>query len=180
LKKLFSSIFVILILLNVMGYYGIFLGMQYKNAQELIQQFDANTYNHNQAETLKIPFKSPDTFDSETFERIDGDFERDGEVYRIIKQRQFRDTFHIVYIKDKTGTDLNKALADYVKTFSDESSDDGNNTSVVPSFIKEYFSKTLSMQPLSPGWEQSVRQESHSNIFIEAFTASIIHPPERA
>jgi len=180
LKKLFSSIFVILILLNVMGYYGVFLGLQYKNAREMIQQFDANTYDQQQAAILKIPFKSPYAFDSETFERVDGDFERDGEVYRIIKQRLFRDTFHIVYIKDKTGTELNKALADYVKTFGDESSDDGKNTSVVPSFIKEYFSKTVSMQQLSPGWEQSVRKESHSGIFIEAYTASIIHPPERA
>lgn len=163
-----------------MGYYGIFLGLQYKNTRELIQQFDEGTYNIDETETFKIPFKAPYAYNAETFERVDGDFERDGEVYRIIKQRLFRDTFHIVYIKDKTGTALNKALTDYVKTFSEESSDDTGKTSLILSFIKEYYSKNVSMQSLSSGWEVKVRKETHSRILIDAFSNSIIHPPERA
>lgn len=163
-----------------MGYYGIFLGLQYTNTRELIRQFDEGTYNMDETETFKIPFKAPYAYNSETFERVDGDFERDGEVYRIIKQRLFRDTFHIVYIKDKTGTILNKALSDYVKTFSDESSDDTQNTSVVLSFIKEYYSKNISVQHRSPGWVHTVRKESPHRILVDAFTASIVHPPERA
>lgn len=179
MKKLLSSICVILILLNVMGYYGIFLGLQYKNTQDLIRQFDAGIYDVKETETFKIPFKAPYAYNSETFERVDGDFERDGEVYRIIKQRLFRDTFHIVYIKDKTGTALSKAISDYVKTFSEESSDDTQKTGFALSFIKEYFSKNLSMLHHSKGSEQAVRKETHLAVFIDAFNSSIIHPPER-
>lgn len=161
-----------------MGYYGVFLGLQYRNARQLIKKFDEGAYDLKQTQILKIPFKSPSLAGSETFERMDGDFERHGEVYRIIKSRLFRDTFHIVYMKDKTSTALNKALSDYVRTFIEESPGRAH-VAVMPLFIKEYFSETISMKQLSTGWEHAVRKESHSIIFIEAFTSSIIHPPER-
>lgn len=179
MKKLFSSLFAALILLNVMGYYGLFLGLEYKNTRDMISQFDAGTYNVEEAELLKIPFPSPNGYSCETFERIDGDFKRNGKVYRLIKQRLFRDTFHIVYIKDKVGTALNDALVDYVKTFSEETSDQGH-TRILPLFIKEYLARQFSLQPWSPGYEQAVRKESHICIFIDTFETSIVHPPERA
>lgn len=179
MKKLFSSVFVALILLNVMGYYGLFLGLQYKNARDMISQFDAGTYNIDEAELIKIPFPSPDGYSSEEFERVDGDFEHNGKVYRLIKQRLYRDTFHIVYMKDNVGTALNNALADYVKTFSEESSDPGQAT-MLPLFIKEYFVRHFSLQHLSPGYEQAVRKESHQRVLIDAFETAIVHPPERA
>ncbi|MBT1700290.1 hypothetical protein KK083_25615 [Fulvivirgaceae bacterium PWU4] len=180
MKKLVSSLFVALILLNVMGYYGLFLGLQYKNTRDLISQFDAGTYNADEAEVLKIPFRAPNGYSSETFERVDGDFKRNGKVYRLIKQRLFRDTFHIVYIKDKVGTALNDALVDYVKTFSDETSDQGQHATILPLFIKEYFIRPFSLQSWSPGYEQAVRKESHVCVLIDTFETSIVHPPERA
>lgn len=179
LKKLFSSLFVALILLNVMGYYGLFLGLQYKNTRDLISQFDAGTYNADEAEVFKIPFRAPNGYSSETFERVDGDFKRNGKVYRLIKQRLFRDTFHIVYIKDKVGTALNDALVDYVRTFSDETSDQGQHATILPLFIKEYFARPFSLQSWSPGYEQAVRKESHVCVLIDTFETSIVHPPER-
>lgn len=177
MKKLFSSVFIVLILLNVMGYYGIFVGLQYSNSREMMRQFDAGLYDTEEAQTLKIPF--PSVHSSETFERVDGDFERHGETYRLIKQRLFRDTFHIVYIKDITGTAIQKALTDYVKTFSDKSTDDSPQT-VLPIFIKEYFTRPFFIQRLSPGYEQMARQESPPTVFIGAYIRSIVHPPERA
>lgn len=181
MRKLFSSVFVALILLNVMGYYGVFLGLQYKNARDLMQQFDSETYDHTLTAVIKIPFDAPDSLSSALFERADGDFERDGEVYRIIKKRQYRDTFHIVYIKDTRGTAINRTLAEVAKTFVDQPADkDASHKTIVPSFIKEYLSGTLRLQPCMPGWVQSVRNGSNPTIFIATFMASIVHPPERA
>jgi hypothetical protein len=181
LKKLFSSIFVALILFNVMGYYGVFLGLQYKNAYDLMRQFDSETYDQTLTEVIKIPFNAPDSLSSELFERADGDFERDGEVYRVIKKRQYRDTFHIVYIKDAKGTAINKALAEVAKTFADQPTEKGSShKTIVPSFIKEYLAGTMRMQSSTKGWEESIRKENKPTIFIATFIASIVHPPERA
>jgi hypothetical protein len=160
-----------------MGYYGIFVGLQYSNTREMIRQFDADAYNRQEAQTLKIPF--PSVQSSEAFERVDGDFERDGEVYRLIKQRLYRDTFHIVYIKDKTATALKNVIEDYVQTFSEDSPEDGQQT-VLPIFIKEYFTRPFFIQHCSFGYQQPVRKESHPAIFIDSYIRSIVHPPERA
>lgn len=163
-----------------MGYYGILVGLQYKNTIEMMAQFDSDTYDTEEASVIKIPFKASGLPDSEIFERVNGDFERNGEVYRLIKQRLYRDTFHIVYIKDKTGTTIKKVLTDYVKTFSDAPADDDQQSLVLPFFIKEYFVRDFSIQHTTPGWEQAVRKESHPGVFIDYFTASILHPPERS
>jgi hypothetical protein len=180
LKRIFSSVFIGLILLNVMGYYGVFLGLQYHHTRVLIRQFDAGAYDQTDALTVKIPFKTDSHLSSEVYERVDGDFERNGEVYRLIKQRHYRDTFHIVYIKDKTGTALQQALVDYVKTFAEAPADDGHETTALPLFIKEYIIRNFAVQAATAGWEQSIRKETHPFTFIDSFTSSVIHPPERA
>ena len=161
-----------------MGFYGLFLGLEYRNALQMMKRFDQGTYDQQQTKTIKIPFKADASCYSETFERLDGDFEQDGEIYRIIKSRLFRDTFHIVYIKDKTGTAIHKVLTDYVKTFVEHSSDHGSIT-VKPFIIKEYFSGVISMKQGVAGWECPVGKGSHCAMFIETFTTTIIHPPER-
>ena len=163
-----------------MGYYGVFLGLQYKNAHDLMLQFDSETYDQTLTEVIKIPFDAPDSLSSELFERTDGDFERGGEVYRVIKKRQYRDTFHIVYIKDKRGTAINKALAEVAKTFADQPTDDNSShKKIVSLFSKEYLSGVMHTKQCTPGWEQSIRKESSPTVFIASFMASIVHPPER-
>lgn len=162
-----------------MGYYGLLMGLQYKNSRDLIRQFDEGTYDVGEAVTFKVPFDYPEQFDSEAFERVDGEFMKDGETYRLVKQRLFRDTFHIVYFKDKKGTELNKAIEDYVKTFSDDTSDDGSNTKILPNFIKEYYTKTISLQSITAGWDQPAQNHSPVRVLIDSFTASIVHPPQR-
>lgn len=180
LKKLFSSVFIVLILLNVVGYYGILIGLKYNHAREMMERFDAGSYKLNETAVIKIPFKTSHLLNSEIFERVDGDFERDGEVYRLIKQRLYRDTFHIVYIKDKTGTILNKVMADYARTFSDTSSENGKQSFVLPVFIKDYVARSFSVEQVACGWEQIVPLKNQDGIFIDDFTSSIVHPPERS
>lgn len=179
MKKIFSSVFVGLIFLNVMGYYGLLLGLKYNNARDMISRLNAGLYSSTDTETLKIPFKAPDAFYSEVYERVDGDFEKNGEVYRLVKQRLYRDTFHIVYIKDITGTAIDHAMDDLVQTFSDVPSEKKQDSKIILVFLKEYFVRHFSIQPISPGWENLARLESHEPVFVDQFTSSIIHPPER-
>lgn len=177
MKKLFSSVFIVLVLLNVMGYYGILMGLKHSNEQALRKQFDAGLYDIDETQVIKIPFKTP--YDADGYTRVDGDFVRDGEVYRLIKQRQYRDTFHIVYMKDKTGTIINKAISDYVKTFSDSSAADNSGDFLLPVLLKEYFSIPFNIKHLALGWEQTMPCASSQKILIHSYLSSIVHPPER-
>jgi hypothetical protein len=176
LKKLTSWFFIILVLLNVFGYYGIFVGLQYSNTREMIRQFDADIYDNEEVRTFKIPQQS--TQSSETYERVDGVFEKHGDVFRLIKQRLYRDTFHIVYMKDKTATAIKNTIQHYVQSFSDHSQDE-SQTTMLPIFIREYFSRPFKIEHISMGFQSDTRKESPIPVFIDSFMSSIVHPPER-
>jgi hypothetical protein len=157
------------------------VGLQYKNSVDAIQQLDAGRYNEADAMTLKIPSAISHVNDSTAFERVNGDFEYNGEIYRLVKQRLYLDTFRIVCIKDKTATALRNTLTSYVKTFSDESDDDDTqDTKALPIFIKEYLPRTFSIEHLSFGWKINVRQESFPRVYCDTFHSSITHPPQQA
>jgi hypothetical protein len=68
--------------------------------------------------TLKVPVAIP-YLQNTDFERVNGEFEHNGEFFRLVKQRFASDTLYIVCIKDTRSKHIKQALAEYVKTFSD-------------------------------------------------------------
>jgi hypothetical protein len=179
-RKIFSLVCLALILLNVMGYYGVLMGLQSRHSSELTQEFDADIYDHSRALAIKIPAKASQEYQSGKFQRIDGKFEKSGNIYRLIKQRVYMDTFHIIYIKDIRGTAINLALKDYAKSFSDQQPvDDGQQPFIVPLFMKEYWVSCFILEQNQHGWTYDVLQQSPPTAFIPSYSPSIVHPPER-
>jgi hypothetical protein len=163
-----------------MGYYGVMVGMQYRHSSELLQQFDADVYNRSQALAIKIPAKASQEYQSRDFQRIDGEFEKSGNIYRLIKQRVYMDTFHIIYIKDIRGTAINLALKDYAKSFSEQQPlGDGQQPFVLPLFMKEYWVRSFFLEHDYSGWTHDVAHQSPTTTFISSYSPSIVHPPER-
>lgn len=181
MKRVFSIALVVLLLLNVLGYYGIFVGLQYHNSINLTQRFDNGQYDRSQEMTIKIPVAIPYAVDAPDFERVDGEFEYQGEVYRLVKQRLSKDTLYMVCIKDNDGKRITQALNDYVKSFSDKTSDHGkSHVNSVPTFIKDYIPSALTMGSSSQGWSSPIVKQECSVVFIPTFCTSIVHPPDRA
>jgi len=180
LRKLFSILFAILLLLNVMGYYGVFLGLQYKNDKEMIQKFDAENYSESEIVTIKIPISIPYAMDSKNFERVDGKFEHNGEFYRLVKQKLSQDTLYVACVKDYENKRIDDAMTSFVKTFTDKPVDSQSSSKIVITFIKDYIPQSFTVQHLALGWETDVVKESSCSFLKSSFNASIIHPPERA
>ena len=176
MKKSISTVLVALVLMNVMGYYGLLVGLQYRHAQSLAARFDAGSYGDLEIQSLKIPV--PGNPGSEQYSRVDGEFEQNGQVFRLVKQRLYKDTFHIVFIRDEMGTLIKHAMADYARSFSEKSQDDEQQLIVLPVFIREYFSKPFQFSARPTVSE--ILRNSYAKVFIDHFTTSIIHPPERA
>lgn len=179
MKKLLSIALIGLLLLNVLGYYGVFLGIQYHNEVSLTSRLDLNQYEESQTVTLKIPISVPYMTDQADFERVDGLFEHNGEFYRLVKQKYAKDTLTIICFKDTKNKQIHNALTDYVKTFTDQSSDQNQNSKTTISFIKDYITQSFSLANESSGWQIDVFLNSASSNFIASFTPSILHPPER-
>jgi hypothetical protein len=181
LKRLTTILLTALLLLHVLGYYGVFLGLQYQNSQALVQRLDNDTYNTDETVTLRIPLSVPYVDNDAEYQRVDGEFEHEGELYHMVKQRLSNDTLFVVCVKDHQGSRIGKALKDYVKTFADNKASDGKAPAkTLTSFSKDYMTSSYSIAKFSQGWYAAATATPAQPKNLEhTFCASIIHPPER-
>ncbi len=177
MKRLFAIVILNIFLLNVLGYYGVLLGLKVNAGQELSEALDSEMYDLGATITFKIPLSIPYATDSENYSRVDGQFEKDGVVYRMVKQRIFEDTLYIVCIKDDRASKFNSALTDIAQGFA--GNEDGDSKSVAPGFIKDFLTSITSVVSSEPGWQLEVASASATRLFFDSYFASIVHPPDR-
>ena len=179
MKRGFTIFLLALFLLNVLGYYGIFLGLEFKNQKEMKALFDDADYLPQEEITVKIPITVPYATDSREFTRVDGEFEYNGEVYRMMKQRVISDTLHIVCVRDAQSKEIKQALTDYVKTFSDKPVNEKGSTKSVQNFIKDYISCSTVIESRVLGWNNTFSFSEYLRVF-ESLTIQLNSPPPRA
>jgi hypothetical protein len=180
LRKTFAIVFLTLLLLNILGYYGLFLGLMYQNDRVMTQKLDDDQYDDAETVSIKIPITIPYVTDSHDFQRVDGVFEHEGDFYRLVKQKLQLDTLHIVCVKDQQSKRINQALTDYVQTFTDKPSTEKQHTLTFSDFIKDYLTTSVSLSNLSFGWQLEAAQTTSVITFLPTYNPSIVHPPERA
>lgn len=169
----------LLLLMNVIGYYGVFVGLGIRNDSLMTQRLDLEKYTKSEIITIKIPITVPYARDEEDYQRVDGKFEYHGEFFRLVKQRFSKDTLTVICVKDRSEKKIQEALFSYVKTFADNQASDNSNSKFKISFIKDYIIHSINRQKYSDGLELEVVHQGSLVNFISSFSASIIHPPER-
>lgn len=147
MKKAVSIVLVVLLMLNVMGYYGLFVGLKYRNNLKMTQRLDVDAYSELETITIKIPLAIPYYGDTE-YQRVEGEIEHEGQFYRLVKQKMQSDTLHLVCIRDTNAERIHEALSEYVRSFADQSAD----FKTIPSLIREYFASTFALKHASSGW----------------------------
>lgn len=177
-KTAIPVILVLIILLNTMGYYGIFLGLRYQNDIAMSRVIDSDDYDPSQTVTLKIPVTVAYMPDQSDYERVSGQFEYNGVLYRLVKQRYAKDTLTIVCFKDMEHMKIDRVLTDYVKTFTDTTTDGKSSSKITINFLKDYLPITFSIRSAAEGWALPVVYNHDRQHLISAFTTAIIHPPE--
>lgn len=176
MMKVVSILLVVLLLLNVMGYYGFFLGLKYQHAQELTQRLDSENYSKSETVTFRIPLVVPYYGDT-GYQRVNGEIEHHGEFYRLVKQKLQKDTLYIVCIKDVRGKHIQKALKDYVKTFADQSAEK-SGTKNLPIFIKDYVPASFSLFASAHGWSLVLYYHEVNGFLSNPFSGSLTPPPK--
>lgn len=83
--------------------------------QKLLNRLEANQYSDQETIVLTIPLTLPYPTYQNGFERVDGEFEYQGEHYKLVKQKLENDTLFIVCIKDFESKKIFTALADFSK-----------------------------------------------------------------
>jgi hypothetical protein len=156
LKKSVSIVLLLALLFNIAGYNLLFLALKYQARTELIEHLDANTYTADRTIIIKIPLSIPYQTDWTAYERVDGDFEHQGEFYRLVKQKLHHDTLYVVCIKDHKQKQLTSAMGDFTKLVNDLP---GTSTTLklLGSFQKEYrFSSAIELFAHQSGWFRKI------------------------
>ena len=161
-----------------MGYYVIFLGMQYRNDITMSRSLDADRYNDSEKIILKLPVSLPYVPDQPGFQRVEGKFEHRGEFYRLVKQKYAKDTLTVICVRDHEDERISKALSSYVKTFIDSGSNSDESLKITVSFIKDFLAHKFSILTITPGWQSEIT----ANIFVDnlksTFASLIVPPPK--
>ncbi len=172
-------VLIILLLLNVWGYYGVFLGLQVQNNREMVQRLDEENYINSETMVIKVPLSVPYGSGSQEFQRVQGQFEFKGEYFQLVKQKLQGDTLLIVCIKDQQSKVLHQALASYVKTFTDKPVDCPAGVKILSSLSIDYFSPDFELYHSALGWEQKAVKEVTLPKITSSYCPSIVHPPQR-
>lgn len=165
MKRVVTVLLLAIFLLNVVGYYGILVGLQLSFQRDLQAQFDEDQVSASNEIVFNIPLALPYATDAKDFQRVDGEFEYQGEVYRLVKQKLASDTLTIVCIRDVKAKGINQALEDYVKTFSDKPSNAKGALKTLENFSKDFVSQHIAVSTAVAGW----------NMFVEHTTALHAH-----
>jgi|SRR5579859_3331632 len=166
-------------LLNAVGFYGIFIGLQFKYAQEANDRLDDDLYSTRDALTFKVPLTIPYATDQE-YKRVTGEVEHHGEVYRLVKQKLHRDTLYLVCVRDKQSKKINQALTDYVKTFSDKPMSAKQHSKLSLSLIKDYLNSGVTLERLACGWRKDVKHIESAGSYLFLYSSRIKYPPRFA
>lgn len=119
MRRLIAISLLIIFLFNVGGYYVVFWGMLKGAESDLKVRLDEERYQHDELMELIIPVTLPYPVQENTYRRVTGKFEHEGEFYQLVQQRFEGDTLFITCIKDKQQKRLHSTFRDYVKLIND-------------------------------------------------------------
>jgi hypothetical protein len=167
-----------LFLMNMLGLYGVFLGVQFNYSREVAQNLDDNRYAGADEMTFRVPLTLPYYTDSREYERVRGEFEVEGEVYQLVKQKLLRDTLYIVCVKDHDSKKIKQALADYVKTFTDKPENSKSGAKLVPQLSKDFLAYRITVVQGSTGWARELTFLNPVPNFLESDSPIFSPPPQ--
>jgi hypothetical protein len=176
-KRILSLLFLGVFLLNVFGLYGIFVGLRVQLTDRVRENLDESNYAMSDEVTFKVPITIPYAVDMTEYARVDGEFQHEGEVYRLVKQKLFKDTLYVVCVKDARTQKIDRALEDYVKTFSDKPSSEKGSSKTIITFSKDFIAQSLSIESRQAGWEQSFPLNTDRSEKIISMVSEIVQPP---
>jgi len=161
-----------------MGGYCLFCGVQQLHYKTLAQRLDMDSYAGSQAITIKLPVDETYRSNMDNYERVDGEFEYEGTMYRLVKQKFYNDTAYIVCYKDDKGIAIKDALKDYVKSFATDTTDKKSDDKPFTFFIKDYL-RCENIETTFVHWTKVVSHFGrHLTPYQEVISFSVDHPPE--
>lgn len=136
---------------------------------------DNNTYDRLQTVTIEIPLSLPYPTQNE-FERISGDFEHNGEFYKLVEQKYENDTLFVVCLKNNEKKQAVAVLNDIAKQSTDQSPSNQTSKGLV-GLLKDYNPVTEEIVLQSPSESDGVVQLGRGSFNLLVPELSVPTPP---
>lgn len=170
--------FIVLISMNTIGYYGILLIAKKCFIQQTLERIDEHANEMGGNLILKIPVGFAYLPEGRVYERTDGQFQYDGQEYRLVRQRIVNGVLYIVCIRDEKGTAINNLISDYSKTLTTESgqqSQSGKNFSPSVEFFDVVEQSSIEVLE---GYLLFNNYGQHEDLYSYNAFSSVFHPPQ--
>jgi len=177
LRGVVSIFLLTLLLFNCIGYYGLYVVVKKQISRTFREELDADEYAGGDAMIVKVPVRLPYQANFNAYERLDGEFERDGEFYRIAKYRIVHDTLLVVLVKSKREADLHGSVVDFALASSD-SPVAKSALKLISGFLKEFIPHKSNVQTGSLGWYLALSPTRIDAPLISLFLPLVSPPPK--
>lgn len=151
LKKLTALFFIVLFLFNLFGYRLVVRCMQMKVSNQLEISIDNNLYQNSQLVQLKVPLHLPYQTNWSAFQRVNGELEIDGIMYKYVKRKIANDTLYLICILNSKKMHLESAINNFFKISNDLAQNNTTKKSInfknIQSDFDTYFYKINTLLP---------------------------------
>jgi hypothetical protein len=179
LRRITAISLLFLFLLNIIGFYGVFIGLKYNLEQQVVSDLDSDNFNEDELVEFKVAVSLAYMPDQANYERVDGLIEVEGKYYRLVKQKYAGDTLYIVCLPDHNQQKLHEAIEDYVSTFTAPDASTTKQVDLSKSLSKDYMISKVTMERASYGGFYSVENTDYV-VSDYIFYLSIQSPPPRS
>jgi hypothetical protein len=139
LRKTVAIFLLLCFALYHFGYYVAYFSFRLQIENNWSEKIYSENQDGLEERIMEIPLSIPYMADEEEFRTTNTSFQKDGQYYRVIKQRYINDTLQIVYVPDSAKKNLDSTIKQWVSSLvQDEFPDAGNNSLLVKIFVKDY------------------------------------------
>jgi hypothetical protein len=129
LKTITAILFLFLMQFNLIGYQLCFYYVQKQADLELQATLDKQHYNRDDLITLRVPLALPYQTDWKEFERVNGEIEINGKVYKYVERKIVNGEMVLLCIPDNNRSRLENAKEEFFRLANSLQTDTPNKTS---------------------------------------------------
>ncbi len=113
MRKSASIILLLVLLFNMIGYRAWFYFAEGKADAAMEARIDNDQYDENELVALTIPLYNPYQLEQKSFERVNGEININGKIFKYVKRRVSDGNLILLCIPDNHRNILKKAKSDY-------------------------------------------------------------------
>lgn len=129
LKKIAAILLLALFIFNLVGYKAVFYFAQQRADVSLNASLDKQQYNEKDLITISIPLSMPYQVSKTDFERVDGEVNIKGQIYKYVKRKVENGKLVLLCMPNHEKMRLESAKDDYSRIANDIAQNDGNKKS---------------------------------------------------